>query len=153
MFLLAFPLHFIYEWTNNIPLIGFIAPINESIFEHTKLIATPLLIFYIIYYIKNKYNIDKGLYFFSSMLSIVLGILLIPMLYYGYSESIGRDIMIIDILITYVVLYICNIHFYTYYKSHSLHFKPWLSIFILTLIYTLYIYTYYNFIDLPIFIP
>ena len=30
--------HFVYEWSGDFRLLGFIAPINESTFEHMKLI-------------------------------------------------------------------------------------------------------------------
>ena len=31
------PMHFFYEWLNNNQLVGYFAPVNESIWEHLKL--------------------------------------------------------------------------------------------------------------------
>ena len=36
--------HFVYEWSGNNILIGLFTPINESIWEHTKLIFFPIAI-------------------------------------------------------------------------------------------------------------
>ena len=91
--------HFIYEWTGNNALIGLFFPINESIYEHTKLAIFPLLIFYI-YGLKNKPNIKK--WTFSLLISLFTTILLMPMLYYFYTCSFGFESLIIDILIYFI---------------------------------------------------
>ncbi|NHJ46558.1 MAG: hypothetical protein FK733_02105 [Asgard group archaeon] len=40
--------HFIFEWTNGWAPIGWILPVNESVWEHVKLMYWPALIFYVI---------------------------------------------------------------------------------------------------------
>ena len=50
IFLLSFASHFIYKWIPN-ALFSIIFPINESIWEHMKLLVTPVLIFSLIEYI------------------------------------------------------------------------------------------------------
>ena len=36
-------LHFLYEWTGYNYLVGFISPVNESTWEHLKLLFFPVL--------------------------------------------------------------------------------------------------------------
>ena len=52
-------LHFTYKWSNNNMLVGIFSPINESIWEHLKLMFFPMLITIIIGYLY------KGKDFFS----------------------------------------------------------------------------------------
>lgn len=151
MFIIACLFHFLYDWTNNFTLIALICPTNESIFEHTKLIFIPLLIFYLFFYFKNKKILNEDRYFFSMLISIVLGILSVPMLYYFYTESFGIQILFVDILITLISFILSNLLFYNYYKLHNFNIKKEISIFLLIFLYIFYIYASFNYIDLPIF--
>lgn len=153
MFVCACPLHFTYDFFNNLTIVGFFVPINESIFEHTKLIFIPLMLFYSLYYFFKKYKIDSDRYFFTLLLTILLGILLVPMLYYFYTESFGIELFIVDIFITLIALGLANLFFYNYYNLHNFTFKKETSLFFLLLIFIFYIYTSINLINLPIFIP
>lgn len=151
LFLVACVLHFIYELSNKFLLIGFISPINESIFEHTKLIFFPLLVFYLSYYLVNKSKLDINKYFTSTILSLLLGIILVPMIYYGYSGGFGSSILAVDILITYIVFLITNIFFYTNYNFYNISIKKEISIIFIILICIFYGYATINKIDFPIF--
>lgn len=91
--------HFVYEWTGNNVIIGLLFPVNESIYEHTKLAIVPLLIFYI-FGLRNKPNVSKWI--FSFLISLLTTIILIPMLYYFYTGSFGFESLIIDILIYFI---------------------------------------------------
>lgn len=91
--------HFIYEWSGNNIIIGLFFPVNESIYEHTKLAIIPLLIFYI-YGLKNKPNINKWI--FSFLISLLTSILLMSMLYYFYTGAFGFESLIIDIIIYFI---------------------------------------------------
>ena len=37
--------HFFYDWSNNNFIVGLFAPVNESTWEHMKLIFFPMLLF------------------------------------------------------------------------------------------------------------
>lgn len=36
-------LHFLYEWTGRNPVVGAFSPVNESVWEHLKLLFFPVL--------------------------------------------------------------------------------------------------------------
>ena len=38
-------LHFVYDWSGQNPLVGFFAPVNESTWEHMKLLLFPMLLY------------------------------------------------------------------------------------------------------------
>ena len=51
-------LHFTYSWSNNNPIIGTFSAVNESTWEHLKLIFFPMLLSTIFgtFYYKNTYQ-------------------------------------------------------------------------------------------------
>lgn len=52
-------LHFVYEWSGNNFIVGLFAPVNESVWEHLKLILLPATlfgIFFSYYIMKNSKN-------------------------------------------------------------------------------------------------
>lgn len=89
--------HFLYDLTGNNDIVGFFTPINESIWEHMKLLFFPMLLysFFIILKFKKTYPcITSSLYF-----GILSGTLLIPIFYYAYTTILGKDSFILDIAI------------------------------------------------------
>ena len=42
--LLGWLLHYVYRWTGNAFLVGLFVPVNESVWEHMKLVYVPMLI-------------------------------------------------------------------------------------------------------------
>ncbi|MBR5156488.1 MAG: hypothetical protein IKW59_01840 [Clostridia bacterium] len=104
--------HFIYEWSGNNVLVGLFAPVNESIWEHTKLMFFPMLI-YSVYL--NKQAGDKYPCITSAMLLGTLsGVALIIILFYTYSGIIGTRFSFVDISIFYISVITA---FYIVYKA------------------------------------
>ena len=81
-------LHFLYEWLDN-PL--FIAPfsgVNESTWEHMKLLFWPMLIFAVI---ERFFFRDKDDFWCVKLRGILLGLFLIPIIFYLYNGIIGKS--------------------------------------------------------------
>ena len=58
IFLIGFIIHNLYEWCPNIVTL-ILSPVNESVFEHMKMIYTSYIIWIIVkYFILKKYNWD-----------------------------------------------------------------------------------------------
>lgn len=95
--------HFLYDWTGNNHIAGFFAPINESIWEHMKLLFFPMLIYsiFIIFKFQKSYPCIAS----SLCFGILIGTLLIPIFFYAYTSIIGKDIFILDIGIYYYYQY------------------------------------------------
>lgn len=88
-------LHFAFEFSGGNTLVGAFTPVNESVWEHLKLILFPGIAIGIAeYFIYGKYNFSfpaiKVIAILAGMLTIVLG-------YYTYSGILGRDIPAVNI--------------------------------------------------------
>ena len=93
--ILGILLHFTYAWSNNNVLVGTFSPINESIWEHLKLIFFPMLITTIIVYFYEGKNIYS--YLCSKALGIILAIFFTIIFFYTYTGIIGTNFAIVDI--------------------------------------------------------
>lgn len=87
--------HFLYGWTKNNPIVGLFTPINESIWEHMKLLFFPALVysFFIILKFKRIYPCITS----SLCLGILTGTLSIPIFYYAYTAILGKNLFLLDI--------------------------------------------------------
>lgn len=87
--------HFLYGWTGNNPIVGLFTPINESVWEHMKLLFFPMLLYSLIMILKfhRKYScITSALCF-----GILVGAFLIPLFYYTYTFILNKNVFILDI--------------------------------------------------------
>ena len=137
IFVLGSLMHFSYEFTNENIIIGLLTPVNESVWEHTKLGIIPLLLWWGLYYIFNrkKYNIEKNKWFTSFLISFLISIITIPMLFYFYTEAFGIENVFIDILIYFLSILLgqtLGLHFYKY--SNGINYKICVLISIVILI-------------------
>lgn len=122
LFIIGSLFHFIYEWSNKNFIIGLIAPTDESIFQHIKMVILPIICWWTLYYLfkgKNN-NISSEKWFEGALVSLVASIFLIPALYYFYTGAFGIESLIIDILILFISLVFSQflgLHFYRYSKG------------------------------------
>ena len=96
--------HFLYEWSGENVIIGYFFPINESTWEHLKLLFFPMVIFSIIEYIFVKNEIKN--YAFSVTASVIIGMISIVTLFYTYQGICGKKVDFINIAIFYISLII-----------------------------------------------
>ena len=93
-------LHFLYQWTDKSIYVSPFSAINESTWEHMKILFIPLLIFSIIeYFTNNKGNTE---YVCSRAKSILLAIWSIPLMFYTYNGIIGKSSALINIAIFFI---------------------------------------------------
>ncbi len=111
-FILGCLLHFTYKLSGNHLLIGLFTPVNESVWEHLKLLFYAWLFYGLICYQLLKPHIHN--YWYGLSLAILCGNLFILILFYTYSGIMGRPILFIDIL-TYLAS--CLIAAYVFYKQ------------------------------------
>ena len=70
-------LHFVYEWSGESLFVGIFSPINESVWEHLKLLFFPMSVWILIgYFIFGK---KFKTYIPSAVIGIISGMILIPM--------------------------------------------------------------------------
>lgn len=100
--------HFLYEWTD-VTLLALISPANESVWEHLKILVTPVLAFMIIEWFASK---DKQRLLAAKFAQILFGIAFMITFFYTYSGIIGETILWVDIasfylatVLSYIVSY------------------------------------------------
>lgn len=87
--------HFLYEWTSFHYLIGLIAPVNESTWEHMKLLFFPMLL-YALFMLRIRTGYPGILSALPS--GILLGTISIPIIFYTYTGIWGTHFFVGDIL-------------------------------------------------------
>lgn len=87
--------HFVFKWSGYNPAVGLFFPVNESTWEHLKLLFFPYLIWSVIeYYLLKK---ESGI-FISKLIGVVSGMAAIVIFFYTYTGMLGKTIEIINIL-------------------------------------------------------
>ena len=93
-------LHFLFDWSGQSIAVAPFSAVNESIWEHMKLLFFPMLIFAII---ENMYiGVDYKNFWCVKLRGIVLGISLIPILYYTINGIFGPTPDFVNIAIFYI---------------------------------------------------
>lgn len=97
--LLGTVLHFLYEWTGESPLVAVFSGVNESTWEHMKLLYWPLVLFAAIqwYFFRTEKN-----YWPVKLASTLLGLGLIPVLFYTCNGVFGKSPDWLNIAIFYI---------------------------------------------------
>lgn len=86
--LLGTLLHYLYKWLGKSILAALVAGVNESTWEHMKLLFFPLLLFAWVqsYFFKEYQN-----FWCVKLGGFLVGLLLIPALFYTYNGAIGKS--------------------------------------------------------------
>lgn len=95
--------HFLYDFTAS-GFVGLFAPVNESTWEHLKILFYPTLIFSAIEYFIKKDRPEN--YISATTVALFSGLFSIISLFYTYKGILGFDVTFIDILIFFVSLFI-----------------------------------------------
>lgn len=106
LFFLGSGMHFLYDILGKISAIGAIAPVNESVWEHCKLVLWPVIIWWGIYYFVygKKLKINPEKWFSGALLALLTGLLIIPLLYYFYTGAFGTELIWVDIAILLIAV-------------------------------------------------
>ena len=92
-------LHFLYDWSGNASFIAPFSGVNESTWEHMKLLFWPMLIFAVI---QSFLFPDKKNFWCVKLYGILLGLSLIPILFYTYNGVIGTSPDWVNITIFFI---------------------------------------------------
>ena len=88
-------LHFVYQWAGESTVAGLFAAVNESTWEHMKLLAVPWVLFSLVEYIALRTDGVAA----PRAAGLLAGLAAIPTLFYTYKGIVGQGYMIVDILI------------------------------------------------------
>ena len=93
-------LHFLYDWTGQNPVVGAFSAVNESIWEHMKLLFFPMLVFSLMEYITVGNHYPH--FWCVKVIGTVLGLTAIPVLYYTYTGTLGVQADLFNIAIFFI---------------------------------------------------
>lgn len=117
--------HFLYNWTGNNYIVGLFTPVNESIWEHMKLLFFPALIYS--FFIVVKFHKIYPCITSSLCFGILIGTLFIPIFYYAYTSILGKNLFILDIGI--FILSVILTFWLSYRLTLSCKLKPYTFLF------------------------
>jgi hypothetical protein len=92
-------LHFLYDWTGGALAVAPFSGINESTWEHMKLLFWPMLFFAVV---QSLFFRDRQDFWCIKLKGTLLGLILIPVLFYTYNGVIGASPDWINIAIFFV---------------------------------------------------
>ena len=103
--------HFLYELSGNDRFVGLFMPVNESVWEHLKLLFFPFMLYAFAETAVYGRKI-KG-FLFSRITGVIIGLVFIPTAYFIYTAVIGKNFAPLDILLYFIGVFIA---FNTSYK-------------------------------------
>lgn len=109
-------LHFTFNWSNNNSFVGIFSAVNESTWEHLKILFFPMLITTIVGYFYYK---DIPNYLCNKTKGILLSLLFIVVFFYTYSGILGTNYAIINILSFIFAIIIGEVYFYRQIKLNT----------------------------------
>ena len=92
-------LHFLYDWAGGSILVSPFSGVNESTWEHMKLLFWPMFLFALAQRLFFK---GQGNFWCVKLAEILLGLMLIPVLFYTYNGVFGKSPDWINIAIFYI---------------------------------------------------
>ena len=149
-FVLCFPLHFVFDFFP-IKIVTPFVPVNESIWEHMKLIFTSFVISNFIedYLLRNK-NIYINNKYLQMFISPIIGIIIYLIIFIPLYNNFGENLFI-SLFLLFIVIIIEHIISYYIYNFKDIKYEKLIGIIGLIIVYIIfYILTYYP-IKTPLF--
>lgn len=106
LFIVGAVLHFTYDFLGELPLVGAVTPVNESIWEHSKMVLLPVILWWTLYALfrGEKHQLRLGPWFFGALLALLTALAAMPLLFYFYTNAFGVELLWVDILILLAAL-------------------------------------------------
>lgn len=100
-------LHFLYNWLGQAVWVAPFSGVNESTWEHMKLLFFPMFIYAIV---QSFFFRDREDFWCVKLRGILLGLILIPIIFYTYNGVIGSSPDWINIAIFFICAAIAYIY-------------------------------------------
>lgn len=143
IFIISFLAHFAYDIFPNI-IFSFFFPVNESIWEHMKILVTSTLLYGIIDYILlKKNNIEYNNFHFQLYFTAILTVPVYLVIYIPLYKLLGENLFI-SILLMLLVYILEEYISYQILKEKELKILNVIAVPIIILIYLGFIYLTYS---------
>lgn len=140
LFVIGAIFHYLYKICGENIVIGAFAPVNESVWEHEKMIVIPMIFWWSIYYLvfHKERNIPRRKWFTGAMVSLLSALILIPMFFYFYTGAFAIELTSIDICILFIALlagHLLGLHIY----RHADGLPVWICVTVLISVIVIFI--------------
>jgi hypothetical protein len=89
-------LHFAYSWSGGSRVVAAIAPANESVWEHLKLIVVPVIVLGVV---ETRWVVDHRRLWWAKLVEVVVASSFIVAFFYTYTGALGVDSSVpVDVL-------------------------------------------------------
>lgn len=148
IFIINFLIHEIYKFISN-DFTAIFFPVNESIYEHMKMLFTSYFIYsLILIFIPKKYKINNIL--FGNMCAGILNIIIYLLFYLPFYYRFGEHFIYTIILLFISILLTNYLIKFIYQKKESKNLKI-ISIILFPMLFTCFAYFTYHPIETPFF--
>jgi hypothetical protein len=89
--------HFVYGWTEGNFVVGLFVPVNESTWEHMKLVFFPMLLYGA--FMENRLSKDYPCILSAVCAGVLSGTWLVAILFYAYSGILGFNVLALDLAV------------------------------------------------------
>ena len=110
-------LHFLYEWLGEAVWVAPFSGVNESTWEHMKLLFWPMLLFAVA---QRFFFRDREDFWCVKLRGILLGITLIPVIFYTYNGVVGKSPDWFNIAIFFICAAIAYLYETRLFKAEKL---------------------------------
>lgn len=104
-------LHFMYNWSGGNRVAALFSPVNESIWEHLKMLFFPYMLYAILEYVFIGKNYPN--FITAKCIGVICGLILIPIVSTMYTSILGTNYLVLDILLfilSIIVSYAVSYH-------------------------------------------
>lgn len=146
-------LHFVYDWTGGSPLAAAFSAVNESTWEHMKLLFVPFFLFTMVQFVFFAEPLRNFLA--AKTAALLLGLLAIPTLFYTLGGMFGETPAWVNIAIFYLADALCFLTSYQLLLRGALRrgAAQFAGFVVLWLLAFAFIYFTYRPPHLPLFLP
>lgn len=143
-------MHFVYDWSGKNRIVGLFAPVNESVWEHLKLLFFPFIAYAIFEAIKlsdSKFNVN-----FAKLIGILCGMCATLSVFYICEGALGKSIDAVNIASFFIgvgAAFIVSYHIIKSSKGRG--FINGMSAAVLIVISIVFIYFTLYPIEIPLF--
>ncbi len=143
IFVLCFLTHFMYSWFPN-TLFSIFFPVNESIWEHMKMLFTAIMLITLFdFFAFKKWNIKNSNFLTSSFISSLTSVPIFLIIYMPFYKDTGEN-MILNITVLFIVICISQIISFRVLTNDHMKHLGYLSLIGIIVCYIIFsVLTYY----------
>ncbi len=133
--------HFLYGWTGNNRFVTLFSSVNESTWEHMKLLFFPALFFAVFqsFFSKNEFNS----FWCVKLIGTCLGLILIPVFFYTLTGIFGKLPDWLNIIIFFLAVGLGFVYeTYLFNKNHKINCQKTCVILFLLIALLFFIFTF-----------